>query len=463
MKKLFAVILCISLLFLPACQQSAKPTPSAPGEIPQGWNWFYWNALSGIPDSITYTRTADDAETTITIAFNGTEFTISDEAGSRTYAHLINSPHCKKTYSGCEYTEYFLLSDDPEMTIEQYQQAMASQSNAFRDMAATEIIFEVPVATSSAVSYGEIPAEINTLLSLQANKIVRLYGEHSIFLSSYVAMSSTQTAHILERYDYFGTLLSTVTIKGSVITAVVEMNDGGFLVAVQNYSEAQNDFLLCFDAEGNSRWEYSFSPDSSVYMPYLFQKDSDIYCFGEIDAKGGDDLYFCKFSTDGAFLAAQTIGGSNFDSLHHIEQTDTGFIIYGSTQSRDGDLPFSKNGYGASFRAELSDDLAFSHAEAYPDSEYVFYHYGFHQGTPIYDNNPIMSPEEADRLPDGVISEGIFAFGDGYVILRIDTLSPYAFTSPAMSYQPHYRQLIATCYDADGNPIWQTVSEPYVS
>ena len=41
--------------------------------------------------------------------------------------------------------------------------------------------------------------------------------------------------------------------------------------------------------------------------------------------------------------------------------------------------------------------------------------------------------------------------------------SNYPFSDPYMSYAPNYRQLIITGYAQNGTPLWQTVSEPFIS
>ena len=86
----------------------------------------------------------------------------------------------------------------------------------------------------------------------------------------------------------------------------------------------------------------------------------------------------------------------------------------------------------------------------------------YYNGAPVYPGDKILAAKAEDKLPRSFSTIAIFAQDDGYVILRCYELERYLFSSPQMSYQPSYRQLIATYYDASGKPVWQTVSEPYV-
>ena len=135
--------------------------------------------------------------------------------------------------------------------------------------------------------------------------------------------------------------------------------------------------------------------------------------------------------------------------------------MYGSTQSGDGDLPFSETGYGVGFRAEISDDLILLHAEKF-ESLYSGM-VGYHAGQPVYYDDPILKISRKDIFPEGVTigSSGIFSWEDGYVIVRTLSYDQYPYQNPLISMSQSYGQRVMTGYDAKGNPLWQTAGPVY--
>jgi hypothetical protein len=248
---------------------------------------------------------------------------------------------------------------------------------------------------------------------------------------------------------------------------MIELADGGFCAALSDGSAENKNSLLRFDAEGKFLWQYDFEANRDVYLRYIFQTDDALYCFGEVDTDPSadttlDDLYFARFSMDGILLQEKLAGGTDFEKLNLVTVSKNGFTVYASTQSGDGDFPFSEDGYYVSFQVQLSKELELFKAEVCPEPDYILRHCGYHNGAPVYPGDPILTPHAEDQLPEEYSTVAIFAQDDGYVILRCYELEKYLFSNPLMSYQPKYRQLIATYYDASGKPVWQAVSEPYV-
>lgn len=65
------------------------------------------------------------------------------------------------------------------------------------------------------------------------------------------------------------------------------------------------------------------------------------------DSKGGDDFWLLKTDTWGNIEWQKTIGGSNFDYLYSIDQTnDGGYILGGNSNSNiSGDKTENTNGF----------------------------------------------------------------------------------------------------------------------
>jgi hypothetical protein len=233
-----------------------------------------------------------------------------------------------------------------------------------------------------------------------------------------MAMSSVREACIVERFDYAGNLLCEFECRG-VPQTILELEDGGFVV----FGTSEPDGLYafnCYDASGDLRWKYTPAEDGSKSVLHMYQKNGDIYGFGELDPEGEpDDIYIWRISREGELIQALKIGGSDFDSIRRVLETENGFEIFGSTQSGDGDLPFSKNGHGVDFRLEISPELQVLSKEQF-ENNYAS-QIGYHHGQPVFEDSPMLNITEKDRIPEGMgrYVRGIFDWEDGYAIIEV--------------------------------------------
>lgn len=92
---------------------------------------------------------------------------------------------------------------------------------------------------------------------------------------------------------------------------------------------------------------------------------------------------------------------------------------------------------------------------------------GFYRGAAMDEYREIFTPRPADRLPAkedeylrySLYPAGIWDEGDGYVILRYHRMGHWKLQNPLTGYSLSYCELILTCYDRNGQPLWQSVSE----
>lgn len=486
MKPMLAFFLLITLL-LTGCARMDSDAPdhtaapdesTAPSEIasedhelhlvvndghvaePWDWNWFYHLTARGTqtePMSIHITHIYPEAGTyESTLRYDGSVYTLETEDGSYTYPHLIYSAQQMPPQSKVDYAEYFLLSEDPTMTAERYFDALLSSSTRAFDLPDTRIVYTDYHTFDRAETFGAAPEEIQRIVDsglLHDSK----FTQASFFRHSCL----NEEASCLNRYDYSGRLLASVPLDGANrYHTVWELSDGGFLV-VYIGAESGATRLVRYDAAGGAQWEYTFSQVGSPVLEVL-ELQGEIFTFGEVkeDPDSDSDLLLCRFSPEGTLLGEKLLGGSDFDALHWVEASGDLFWLHGSTQSGDGDLPLSPNGYGVDFTAAVTRELELaSLRESDQDYRSVV---GYHNGVPVTTKDHIFTVREGDRLPEGAGSCGIFDYGDGYVVVRCQRFDFWKLNHPAVSYCPSYSELIVTGYSADGTPLWQTTGDIFV-
>jgi len=365
------------------------------------------------------------------LTYDGEGFTLTDEKETHNYRHLVSSPWQDK--SG--YTECLILSNDPEMTAQKYK----GPEDGI-------IILQHTLSFKLTPDQGDIPEIITQLES---------YGDVTFGKDGFYQLVSVGDGWSVNHYNYHGKLLSStegLSCRGSVL----DLEDGGFVYICEEYS--QNYYALeCYDKNGTQRWTYRFPEKLQPYTRDLLEHDGKLYYFGYARSPSGcDDWYLYIFSNDGECLQETVYGGSDFDRISHVTKTEDGFTVYGETQSRDGDFPFSSDGYGQAFVAQLDAALQLKDAQKAEDDPFVD-RIGWYQGKPAYgslDDTAVPS----QNVPDHVFTaDGVFPYAEGYVVKHARSLGiPVMLDNPSfMSRTVTYTEVIYTGYTADGTPIWQ--------
>ncbi|MBU1750131.1 MAG: PKD domain-containing protein [Chloroflexi bacterium] len=126
---------------------------------------------------------------------------------------------------------------------------------------------------------------------------------------------------------------------GSYDTAqsIQETSDGGFVIAGYTIANGWDAWLMKLTSDGTVVWNKAYGgPDAD--RAHSFQQTSDggfvlagyTHSFGA----GYDDAWVLKLAGDGMIVWEKTLGGSNWDIAHSIQETsDGGFIMAGRTLS----------------------------------------------------------------------------------------------------------------------------------
>jgi len=161
--------------------------------------------------------------------------------------------------------------------------------------------------------------------------------------------------------------------------AVIESNDGGFVVTGTTHSQDGGDvqgshnvpggsflpdgWVVKLARNGNLLWQKCLGGTSDDRCNSIIQTDENSFVLtgytfsndGDINfTHGSGDAWVVKLDTAGNILWLNCFGGSKFEQGRYIEATsEGGFIISGRTSSSDGNV----NGYHPSGNASLPDDF----------------------------------------------------------------------------------------------------------
>ncbi len=416
--------------------------PDGALQDPYELNWIYWIQHMGLEHTGTVEYAENGVNRKVIVTYDGISYTISDEKGKRQYGYCVKD---QAPSENNEVVEYFFLTDDPEMTAERYLTG--------KNLLPTEVLYVDRKIFTAAVSYGKVPEGMKEILSQEQSAWLAWYCPESMFGITYrLSVSSVREAYMVNRYDYQGNFLCEFKIIG-IPQTILELEDGGFAVFAASEADGLYDFA-CYDETGNLRWKYSTEEGGSIYVPHLHQKNGYIYCFGTVTPENqSSDIFIWQIEQDGKLVRKIKIGGSDFDDIYRVLETENGFEILGSTQSGDGDLPFSVDGYGVGFRLEISPELEILSKVKSQDKSWP--QVGYHNGQPVFSDDPILKIKRKDLLREDVYRTNIFDWEDGYVIIRTCNYGTYPYANPLLSRQVYYTQLVLTGYDVEGNPQWQ--------
>jgi putative cell wall-binding protein len=178
----------------------------------------------------------------------------------------------------------------------------------------------------------------------------------------------------IAKFDSSGTKKWVKCIGGSgddSLSSVIQTSDGGYLlfgdtdstdgdfIGNHGYKEV---FIVKFDSSGTKKWVKCFGGRGNDEVHDVFQtSDGGYLLLGRTDSTDGDlsgagnhsggDAYIAKFDSAGVKKWVRCIGGSvNFfgssshDSLTGVFQTsDGGYLLFGDTDSIDGDFKSAGN------------------------------------------------------------------------------------------------------------------------
>ncbi|MDR0591867.1 MAG: hypothetical protein LBG60_01135 [Bifidobacteriaceae bacterium] len=221
---------------------------------------------------------------------------------------------------------------------------------------------------------GEGPDMFNALAETEDGGFIAVGETHS-FSGDFPPSKNAGDA-LLARFDPTGELLWAKTLGGNdfdSLSAVAMTADGGYMTAGATLS-VDGDFpvtedvgyalLARFDATGEMLWAETLGgSDVDTLSGLVVTADGGCVAVGmtsSVDgdfpaAEGGTDALVAGFDAAGERLWAKTLGGTGPDGFASLAAiADGGYIVVGQTASQDGDFAASRGG-GDAVLAKLTE------------------------------------------------------------------------------------------------------------
>lgn len=196
-----------------------------------------------------------------TLTWDGEVFTLTEEEGTFTFKYLVYSANMMPPQSHYDYAEYFLLSDDPEMTAETYFNALySSVALPGESIAPTRVIYSEYHEFQRAETWGQAPAEAREWLE------VEFWQEGGVLVSNFYYQADALPARWGE--SIFAPTAADRLPEETYNMALLETEEGYILFRRHNFAfwELQNPvFSYCpsyceiiatgYDADGAPIWQ----------------------------------------------------------------------------------------------------------------------------------------------------------------------------------------------------------------
>lgn len=168
------------------------------------WHNFYFLHTYGETAEISINSTYDGVTYRSTLSYDGERYTLSEEDSTRSYKHLIYSSQNLPAQSNYDFAEYYLLSDDPEMTAERYFNYMVS-STFQPGFSATTIVLSDYMTFPRAETFGNVPARFASKKNINLLRYASFGKDgfcYSQLLSRFPDIPSASVEDVRKCYTY---------------------------------------------------------------------------------------------------------------------------------------------------------------------------------------------------------------------------------------------------------------------
>ena len=204
---------------------------------------------------------------------------------------------------------------------------------------------------------------------------------------------------VIVKYDNSGNIEWNHNFGGSwedQFYSVSQTSDGGYIAGgFSNSTDGDltglnkggiDGIIVKYDASGNVEWNRNFGGTGVEYFEELSQtSDGGYIVFGWSPSTNGDlaglnkgeiDGIIVKYDASGNIEWNRNFGGSSWDAFYSgIQTSDGGYIVFGDSESNDGDLAgLNKGDYdGIIVKYDVSGNVEWKYSYGGTDSESFFH------------------------------------------------------------------------------------------
>lgn len=325
--------------------------------------------------------------------------------------------------------------------------------------------------TESIAQVGEVPEEFREIIAEDRFRNVSVSSDRLVKVGSIWSKDGDSKKSAVIIMDLYGEVLASHMVEYNAaydMSAVTLTEDGGFIFAFgynDHYIPGRDQLetgyhsrIIKCDAEGQVLFDKKLESVKIGALGKCIEKDGVYYFFGENESKeilanfAGEDIYILAIDEQGNEVNQRYIGGSSFDEIENVCQTEDGFILEVASQSNDGDFVRSGDKYKSfSWRIVISDDLEIMEKEIVPDGfDHDFRRYvGVKNGEPLYDDDEMFSDFDG-----GWVREYI-DYGDTYLIVSERITGQVEHQPAYVSSIWYYYETVYSMYDKSGTLIFR--------
>lgn len=325
--------------------------------------------------------------------------------------------------------------------------------------------------TESIAQVGEVPEEFREIIAEDRFRNVSVSSDRLVKVGSIWSKDGDSKKSAVIIMDLYGEVLASYMVEYNAaydMSAVTLTEDGGFIFAFgynDHYIPGRDQLetgyhsrIIKCDAEGQVLFDKKLESVKIGALGKCIEKDGVYYFFGENESKeilanyAGEDIYILAIDENGNEVHQRYIGGSSFDQIETVRETEDGFVLEVASQSTDGDFAESNEKYKRAYwRVVINDDLEIMEKEIVPDGfDHDFRRYvGVKDGEPLYDDDEMFSDF------DGGWVRNYIDYGDTYLIVSERITGQVEHQPAYVSSIWYYYETVYSMYDKSGTLIFR--------
>lgn len=321
------------------------------------------------------------------------------------------------------------------------------------------------------VHLGEVPQEFSGIVS------ENFLGGRSCTVSPNGILRRTHVdggeygSDLIELTNCYGSILASYENPGSFsheVQLLTATSDGGFLF-LDGFSEYQLEdgswtseqgfasYIVKCGGNGEVVFRAEFDGFHGEALSQCIERDGKYYIFGtyevpetkRIGTYSLTDVYAACLDENGGLLFSRRIGGGDFDTLNNIENSESGMVLYISSQSHDGDFADAAPGdVRTDWLVTLDEGLNITQKEK-GSGQSRFDFVGYRAGQPVYRTDPMFDGFNAGTPTFLICYDSLYLVVSSH---RIGVMPADPFVSAIL----YYTETVYTLYGPNGDILFRT-------